>query len=236
LKLNYPNGELMSTENFTRGNNISERVARARGAAGLNQREAAKVLGISAVTMNRYEKGGRVPETEIAVDMARKFQVSLTWLLTGEGPMLEQTAPPLQIEQNVTTYHDYRPSKRVPVISWIQAGGWGSVEDPFHPGDADDWLETTATTHENAFALTVFGDSMTPEFGDGDIIVVDPGKQAVNGSYIVAKNGDLATFKQLVYDGSSVFLKPLNDRYPIRDMTGIEFRIVGVVVEKRKRY
>jgi len=28
----------------------------------------------------------------------------------------------------------------------------------------------------------------------------------------------------------------LNVRYPIRDMTGIEFRIVGVVVEKRKRY
>ena len=29
---------------------------------------------------------------------------------------------------------------------------------------------------------------------------------------------------------------PLNERYQIRDMTGIEFGIVGVMVEKRKRY
>lgn len=42
--------------------------------------------------------------------------------------------------------------------------------------------------------------------------------------------------EQLIIDGPDVFLKPLNDRYPIRDMTGVEFRIIGVVVEKRKRY
>lgn len=78
---------------------------------------------------------------------------------------------------------------------------------------------------------------MAPEFTDGDIIVVDPDKTPANGNYIIAKNGTTeVTFKQLVIDGQSVFLKPLNDRYPIRDMTGIEFRIVGVVVEKRKRY
>lgn len=53
---------------------------------------------------------------------------------------------------------------------------------------------------------------------------------------MVVKNGHEATFKQLIQDGESVFLKPLNDRFPIRNKTGIEFRIVGVVVEKRKRY
>jgi len=29
---------------------------------------------------------------------------------------------------------------------------------------------------------------------------------------------------------------PPNGCYPIRDMTGMEFRILGVVVKKRKRY
>lgn len=77
---------------------------------------------------------------------------------------------------------------------------------------------------------------MEPEFTDGDIIIADPERDPVSGSYIVARNGAEATFKQFVMDGQSVFLKPLNERYPIRDMTGIEIRIVGVVVEKKKRY
>lgn len=88
----------MSKENFVSGNNISERVLKARGAAGLNQREAAKTLGVSPVTMNRYEKGVRVPETVVVIEMARKFQVSLTWLLTGEGQMMDTGH---QVSQNI---------------------------------------------------------------------------------------------------------------------------------------
>ncbi len=126
---------------------------------------------------------------------------------------------------------------RVPIISWVQAGDWAEVIDPFLPGLAEEWIYTTATKHPNAFALVVHGDSMEPEFVEGDIITIDPEKEAINGNYVIASNGeDEATFKQLVFDGSSVFLKPLNPRYPIKDMTGIEFRIIGVVVAKEKRY
>jgi len=110
------------------------------------------------------------------------------------------------------------------------------VDDPFHLGEAEEWVNTTATNHPNAFALVVKGDSMEPEFTEGDIIIVDPGRAYGNLSYVVVKNGTEATFKQLVIDGASVYLKPLNDRYPIKDITGIEIEIVGVVVEKTKRY
>ena len=78
---------------------------------------------------------------------------------------------------------------------------------------------------------------MEPLFHEGETIIVDPGREVINGSYVVAKNGDNeATFKQFVVDGSSVFLKPLNGRYPIKDMTGIRFSIVGVVVAKEMRF
>ncbi len=108
--------------------------------------------------------------------------------------------------------------------------------DPFQPGDADEWLDSRTTRSPSAFVLTVRDDSMEPEFVDGDAIVVDPKRDQDNGSSIIPKNSAEATFKQYVTEGSNVFLKPLNARYPIRDMTGIEFRIVGVVVEKRKRH
>jgi SOS-response transcriptional repressor LexA len=126
--------------------------------------------------------------------------------------------------------------RRIPVISWVRAGGFVDPQAQTTPGHADEWVETSATSCPNAFALLVAGDSMEPEFRAGDIITVDPDRTPVNGSYVIAKDGSEATFKQLIYDGSKVFLKPLNPRYPITDMTGIEFKIVGVVAERRKLY
>ena len=137
---------------------------------------------------------------------------------------------------NVIPLYSHYPSRMVPLISWVQAGDFVDPQAQTTPGYAETWVETSATNSGNAFALVVSGDSMEPEFRDGDIITVDPDRAPVSGNFVVVKNGHEATFKQLVNDGSSVFLKPLNDRYPILDMTGIEFRIVGVVVEKRKVY
>lgn len=150
--------------------------------------------------------------------------------------------PAFRATAGATTEHSSNISpgppiqKKIPVVSWVQAGGWSDVVDQYQPGYAEEWIDTAATNHPNAFALTVRGDSMEPEFTEGDIITVDPGRAYCSGSFVVAKNGEEATFKQLILDGTNVFLKPLNERYPIKDMTGVEMRIVGVVVEKRKRY
>ncbi|SDP70214.1 Peptidase S24-like [Desulforhopalus singaporensis] len=131
----------------------------------------------------------------------------------------------------------HHPQKQIPVISWVQAGSWQEVQDPFQPGDSDEWIITVETNHPHAFALKIRGDSMTPEFSEGDIVTVDPGVEAINGKYVIVKNGsEEATFKQLIIDGGNVYLKPLNERYPVIDMTGKELHIVGVVVEKRKKY
>ncbi|MFO1272295.1 MAG: S24 family peptidase [Rubrivivax sp.] len=47
------------------------------------------------------------------------------------------------------------------------------------------------------FALQVLGDSMAPEFADGDIIVCEPEGLARDGSYVVAWAGGEWTFRQL---------------------------------------
>jgi len=50
-------------------------------------------MGISPVTLNRYEKGHREPAINALVAMAKFYGVSQSWLLTGEGPMLENATP-----------------------------------------------------------------------------------------------------------------------------------------------
>ncbi len=131
----------------------------------------------------------------------------------------------------------YGPSIRgkVPLISWVQAGKWREAIDLYTPGDAEDWIETTVPIKENTFALRVDGDSMEPEFPAGVLIVVEPDLDPQPGDYVIAKNGDDATFKQLVKDGSDWLLKPLNDRYPIKPLES-PCKIIGVVRSLERRF
>lgn len=131
---------------------------------------------------------------------------------------------------------------RVPLISWVQAGDWNSVVDNFHPGDADEWIDTTVPVRQHTYALRVKGDSMTnptgsPSFPHGMIIIVEPEIDAVPGAYVVVRqNGDdECTFKQLVKDAGNFYLKPLNPAYPLLRMTD-DAVICGVVREATMRF
>lgn len=83
----------MSTKNIHDGNLISSRLVKSRKYADLSQVTAASEMGISPVTLNRYEKGHREPAINALVAMAKFYGVSQSWLLTGEGPMLENATP-----------------------------------------------------------------------------------------------------------------------------------------------
>lgn len=140
-------------------------------------------------------------------------------------------------EGNVTTFFKDLPLNQVPIISWVQAGSWADSNCQTTPGYAEEFVYYPGKAKSSRmFALRVKNDSMEPEFREGDIVIINPDAQAENGSYVVVKNGQEATFKQLVIDGSSVFLRPLNKQYPLIDMTGKDFRVAGVVVYKVKGY
>lgn len=66
----------------------------ARSNKGLSQKDAAGLLGVSAVTLNRYERGGREPKGEMLTQMANLYGVSIDWLLTGDSSM---TTDPLLV-------------------------------------------------------------------------------------------------------------------------------------------
>ena len=126
---------------------------------------------------------------------------------------------------------------RVPLLSDVQAGMYKEVVDNYHPGDGgSELIPTSVPVKKHTFALRVSGDSMEPEFMDGMILIIEPDMDAQPGDYVIAKNGEgETTFKQLVKDGSDWYLKPINQRYPIKPLA--EAEIVGVVraVERRFR-
>ncbi len=126
------------------------------------------------------------------------------------------------------------PICRVPRLSWVSAGLFREMDSAAHPTA---WDTPSEPMSAKAFSLRVEGDSMEPEFPHGCVIFVEPRMEPLNGDFVVVTVDDThhATFKELVVDGPSRYLKPLNPRYPILPLTP-RARVCGVVREMRKAY
>ena len=62
---------------------LSSRIAALRHAAGLSQSQLAQMLHVGPSAVGMYEQGRRTPSIDILVEMAKQFNVSLDYLLTG---------------------------------------------------------------------------------------------------------------------------------------------------------
>jgi SOS-response transcriptional repressor LexA len=83
------------------------------------------------------------------------------------------------------------------------------------------------------FALMVIGDSMAPEFADGDIVVVEPEGLATDGAFVVAAVDDGWTLRQLVRTDSGWQLRALNAAYPAERIADLA-PVRGVVIQKSR--
>jgi DNA polymerase V len=81
------------------------------------------------------------------------------------------------------------------------------------------------------FALRVLGDSMTPEFEDGAIIIIDPAGVVESGRYVLAVHDGEYIFRQLIIEDDRYFLKPLNEGYDTLKISGLN-DIKGVIIQK----
>jgi SOS-response transcriptional repressor LexA len=127
--------------------------------------------------------------------------------------------------------------RKIPIISYVQAGNWCTLVDNFAAGDADDWVETSGKYSATAYALRVHGSSMEPTIQENAIIIVDPQEEWEHNKIVVVRqNGDAeVTVKRIVKDGSSWLLKPDNTQFPIMKMLD-DAHVCGVVKEMVVRF
>jgi SOS-response transcriptional repressor LexA len=84
-------------------------------------------------------------------------------------------------------------------------------------------------------ALMVLGDSMQPEFSEGEILVIEMGAPATDGAFVIAEVAkEDFIFRQLKGDAHSGWrLVALNPAYPDTAIPGLQI-IKGVVTHKKK--
>ncbi|MEZ5614853.1 MAG: S24 family peptidase [Rhodocyclaceae bacterium] len=104
---------------------------------------------------------------------------------------------------------------------------------PVVPAAAEAGTAPESCETAEPFALMVLGDSMLPEFAEGEIIVVEPEGLARNGSYVIAQHEGEPILRQLVERESRWWLHALNPAYPDAELAGIE-AVRGVVIQKSK--
>ena len=199
----------------------------------LTQQQVADALGISRVAVSKWESGDTKDlKRDNLVGLTKLFNVSLEELLDAE-PV--KTNDDIQIIQGITLHRDRRG---YPIISPVQAGMWREIVDTFPRGGADEYIMANNSYGKHTFALRITGNSMEPEFKEGDVVVIDPDVAPNAGDYVVARNHEeAATFKKyrprgINEAGQEVFeLVPLNEDYaPMRsDLQTI--LIIGTMVE-----
>lgn len=110
-----------------------------------------------------------------------------------------------------------------PIINRVSAGYPRDFTDLNYPkGVADDYVSCPDLHDKDAFGCRVHGDSMTPKYREGDIVIFSPAASPRNGDDCFVRFGDgQTTFKRVFFetgpDGQSVLrLQPRNEKYPPR--------------------
>jgi SOS-response transcriptional repressor LexA len=108
----------------------------------------------------------------------------------------------------------------VPVINRVSAGYPKDFTDLSYPkGVADEYVGCPDVADADAFAARVAGDSMTPKYAEGDIVIFSPASGVRNGDDCFVRFADgHTTFKRVFFEsderGTSVLrLQPRNERY-----------------------
>jgi repressor LexA len=127
-----------------------------------------------------------------------------------------------------------RSSYALPLVADVRAGFPSPVEEELR--DVISFDEYLIARPENSFIIKVKGDSMIGEgIMDGDLAIIDKGKEPKNGDVVLAEVDGEWTLKYFKRQGKAVVLEAANPNYPtIRARE--ELKLGGVVTAVIRKY
>lgn len=179
-----------------------------RDAKKMNQVAFAKALGASQAAISRYEKGERAPDSEFLSQLSSKFNVNISWLLTGTGEMFQELQP---LDASILT-----KTIRLPIVGEIAAGQPCEIYYDEPLGHID--LPISFLHYPPPYMVfRVAGKSMEPYIMSGDIVVCSQNWREVdtNGKIMAFRTWEGITIKRLVvdYKNRTTWLMPMNHEF-----------------------
>lgn len=209
---------------------IGQRISKLMLDMDVSNAKLARMIGVSRPTIGNWIDGKSAPTGENLTNLANALKVDPNWLMSGKE---SQARLDNNVDVSQKIPFDGRP---IPVISWVAAGSFEPIETVLRDAEVDEYLPPIKECGRNGYGLIVTGISMSPKFEPEDRIYVNPDFQVID-----LKTGDLvivscagdneATFKQLIIEGTTKYLKPLNPKWDEQIIKLTEdCRLVGKVV------
>ena len=196
---------------------------------GMNQGDLAKYLGYgSTAAVCQWETNNAIPHFSTLDKIAKLGNITV-------DELLHKDINSINNERNKS---DISSSIRINVYSSVHAGIPNEAIDEVV--DWEDIPKEWFTSGREYFGVKVRGNSMEPEYRNGDTVIVQNQSTFTSGDdCIVRINGDEAVLRRVIKKGSSIILQPLNPIYPPEIFTGEktepQISINGVVRELRRK-
>ena len=235
---------------------MADNIKRLLSAKGLNPRQLAIALDFKYTTVNDWVNAKTYPRIDKIEMLANFFNVSKSDLVenkTEEVPttspvqaIYDQLTPPRQgkalayLEKQLLEQNE-EETKKNEVSEVIQLYVYDYYDHAASAGTGQylndvrvEQIELPIDVDAD-FVIPIKGDSMEPDYHDGDLVLIQTSVDLNDGVIGVFNYNGEAYIKQLVIDTEQAYLHSLNPKYkdmPITPET--DFRIIGEVVGRYK--
>lgn len=201
-----------------------------RSELGITLEEVGKIVGVSKATVQRWESGAIKNVRRDKIEkLAKALQISPAYLMDWEEIPQNEPKNVFSVEGEYV---------KVPVVGRVAAGMGCLAENNII--DYEPILRESLTQGEDYVFLRVVGDSMYPEFKEGDLVLVRCQTSVDSGSYaVVIIDGEDGVIKKIVYDKDFIELHSINPMYPVRRFEGedvLRIQVFGLVKEIKRKF
>jgi repressor LexA len=189
---------------------IGQRIREARLRKELDQTDLAAKIDVATRTVQRWEKGEQVPDSNFLMRIAKATGVIPHWLLAGDGEVYSLPGKPSNVIPIPTSRYRKVNLIHLPLLASVPGGIPNLI---FHPDHVERYITVDDIRDPNAFALEVKGNSMAPRIENGDIIIVSPVFEARSGDICVVRVQDEDTVKRVKIEDQFIHLIPLNPEF-----------------------
>lgn len=206
-----------------------ERLKQLRKSHKLTQADLAKLLNVAQSTVGNWESGTREPDMEMITKISRALSVPVEQLfpypIPSDPTNIEPAVPPISMRQ-------------IPLVGNAAAGYTCLAEMQIV-----EYIPTDASLLHDGYEyvyLRVKGDSMEPEFHEGDLVLVRVQDTIESGEYaVVLVDEEDGLVKKIELDRTHITLISENPYYPPRKFEREEMnriRIFGKVISSVRRF
>ena len=180
-----------------------------------------EIFSLSRAGANKWMHGKAIPHHNTCIKIAEKLGVNLQWLETGEGELQKIDAAQFQPSTYVI---------EIPVITMLQACRFKEVLK--ESSKAKEKIIVSNDLSKDTFAVKLTGNSMSPRFSAGSILLIDPSTIIADGDYVLARTTFMpeSILRQYVVGSAGNYLIASNPKFePI--LLQKKDNLIGKVVE-----